>query len=296
MIILIGLMLAPVAVQNADGTNAPELKVRLGTAGCLGLAFLTFGVGVAVKIYGRRLGMRFVSTLPVLIALAAAYLASLVRGLVDLDRITAAPWVGLPRFALPEFQATVVFVALPVALVTIMEHLGDVLAIGNVVGKDFTREPGLHRTLLGDGVATTAAAFIGGPANTTYSENTGTVALTGNHDPAVMRFAAVFAVLLSFVPKFSAVIATIPTPVVGGISILLFGMIASIGIKTLIDHRVDLSRPKVMMTVSAMLVLGLGGAEFEWGSFRLSGLGFAAVVGILLNAIIRDGARKGTEG
>ena len=286
MIILIGLVLAPIAIQNAEASKAPEVLDRIGKLGSLGVALLTFGVGVAVKIYGPKLGLRFLATLPVLAAMVVGYFVSFALGIVDTEKIASASWLGTPQFATPEFQLGAVFVALPVAIVTIIEHLGDVLAIGNVVGKNFVKEPGLHRTLLGDGVATSISALLGGPANTTYSENTGTVALTGNHNPAVMRIAAGLAIATAFVPKISALIATVPPPVVGGISVLLFGMIASIGIKTLLDNRVDLGRPKILIITSAMLVMGLGGATVEIGGFGLTGLGLAAVAGIVLNGAL----------
>jgi len=171
--------------------------------------------------------------------------------------------------------------------VTIVEHFGDILAVGNVVGKDFIVDPGIHRTLIGDGLATSLAALIGGPANTTYSENTGAVALTGVYNPVVMRIAAMFAILLSLVPKFTALIGSIPLPVVGGISILLFGMISSIGIKNMVDAKVNLSNPKLLIISAAMLVLGLGGAAFEIGAIKLSGLGLSAIFGVVLNLILR---------
>jgi uracil permease len=185
---------------------------------------------------------------------------------------------------------------LPIAIVTIVEHFGDVLAIGNVVGKDFIKDPGIHRTLIGDGIATSVAALIGGPANTTYSENTGAVALTGAYNPAIMRVAAVFAILLALIPKFTALIGTIPAPVIGGISILLFGMISSIGIKNMVDAKVNLSNPKILIISAAMLVLGLGGATFELGAVKLSGLGLAAIFGIVLNLILRPKDATSTEG
>lgn len=289
IIILIGLMLAPVAVHNADGTNAPELRAAIGAGGAWALALTTLGVGVFVKVYLRRFGFAFLSTLPVLAALLVGYAAALAFGLVDFAPIGEAAWIGLPHFMAPEFSPGAIAVAVPVALVTMIEHLGDVLAIGQVVGKDFVARPGLSRTLLGDGVATTVAGLLGGPANTTYSENTGTVALTGITNPVVMRIAAAFAITLSFIPKFSAFIATIPLPVVGGISILLFGMIAGVGVKTLVDAQSDLGRPRILIVVATMLVLGLGGAEIVAGPIRLGGLGLAAVVGIGLNALLRPG-------
>ncbi len=169
------------------------------------------------------------------------------------------------------------------------------LAIGNVVGKDFIKKPGVHRTLIGDGLATSFSALIGGPANTTYSENTGAVALTGVYNPVIMRIAALFAITLSFIPKFTAIIATIPTPVIGGISILLFGMISSIGIKNMIDAKVDFTNAKIIIVSSVMLVLGLGGAVFELGEFKIEGLGLAAIIGILLNLLINFSSFKKTK-
>ena len=292
MIILIGLILAPVAIQSSNGTNSPGLVEQIGAAGCWGLALVTFATGVFVKIFLERWGFRFISTLPVLLALVTGYVVSAIFGLIDFAPIAAKGWFGLPPFSLPVFDMSALSIAVPIAIVTMVEHFGDVLAIGNVVGKDFIKDPGIHRTLIGDGLATSLSAFMGGPANTTYSENTGAVALTGNYNPIVMEIAAVFAIVLSVVPKFGALISTIPTPVVGGISILLFGMISSVGIKTMVDNQVDLHNPKILIISAAMLVLGLGGAEFSLGPIKLSGLGLAAIIGILLNAILSAGEKK----
>ena len=292
MIILIGLILAPVAIQNANGTNAQQVVEQIGVAGCWGIALVTFAAGVFVKIYLERWGLKFLSTLPVLLALIVGYLVSILVGIVSFESVGAAGWLGLPAFSLPTFDMTAISIAVPVAIVTMVEHFGDVLAIGNVVEKDFIKNPGIHRTLIGDGLATSLSAFMGGPANTTYSENTGAVALTGNYNPIVMEIAAVFAIVLSVVPKFGALISTIPVPVVGGISILLFGMISSVGIKTMVDNRVNLHDPKILIISAAMLVLGLGGAEFVLGRIQLSDLGLAAIVGIGLNGILSLGERK----
>ena len=286
MIVLIGLILAPVAISNANGTNSPAIAEQIGVNGCWLVALITFATAVFIKVYFARIGLKFLSMLPVLFALIVGYLFSIVIGIVDFSPIRNANWIGLPNFSLPVFTVRSISLIVPIAIVTIVEHFGDILAIGNVVGKDFFASPGIHRTLLGDGLATTLSALIGGPANTTYSENTGAVALTGIYNPLVMRIAAVFAILLSFIPKFTAIILTIPAPVIGGISILLFGMISSIGIKNMVDHRVDLSNPRILMISAAMLVLGLGGAKFSVGSFELSGLGLAAIIGILLNLIL----------
>lgn len=292
MIILIGLILAPVAIQSANGTNAPAVVEKIGAAGCWGIALVTFAVGVFVKIFLERWGFKFISTLPVLIALIAGYVVSMLVGIVSFGPISAAKWLGLPAFSLPSFNITAISIAVPIAIVTMVEHFGDILAIGNVVEKDFIRDPGIHRTLIGDGLATSLSAFMGGPANTTYSENTGAVALTGNFNPIVMEIAAVFAILLSIIPKFGGIISTIPVPVVGGISILLFGMISSVGIKTMVDNKVNLHEPKILIVSAAMLVLGLGGAQFVFWRINLSGLGLAAIVGIILNLVLSIGESK----
>ncbi len=286
MIILIGLILAPVAIQNANGTNAPGVQEQIGILGCWGVALFTFVIGVFVKVGLEARGMKFLSSLPVLISLILGYLLSVLIGIVDFGSVANAAWIGIPAFTLPKFSVAAISLTVPVAIVTMVEHFGDVLAIGNVTGKDYIKDPGINRTLLGDGLATSLSALIGGPANTTYSENTGAVALTGNSNPIIMRIAAVFAILLSIIPKFGAIIAAIPAPVIGGISILLFGMISSIGIKNMVDSRVNLTEPKILIITAVMLVLGLGGAEFSFGNFGLSGLGLSAVVGIILNLIL----------
>jgi len=287
MIILIGLILAPVAIQNAKGDFSKPIVDAIGVNGAWGIALFTFAVGIFVKVALPKMGFKMLSNLPVLIALIAGYLLSIIIGVVDFKAVSDAAWIGIPKFTLPKFSATAIVFMMPIAIVTMVEHFGDVLAIGNVVGKDFIKTPGVWRTLIGDGLATSLAGMIGGPANTTYSENTGAVALTGAYNPIIMRIAAVFAIVLSLVPKFTAIIGTIPGPVIGGISILLFGMISSIGIKNMVDAKIDLSKPKLLIITAAMLVLGLGGATFDFGFLRLSGLGLAAIFGIVLNLILR---------
>jgi uracil permease len=269
IIILIGMSLAPVAISNAT-TNWT-------------IAIITFATGVFVKIGFDRMGFKFLSLLPVLFALIVGYVVSLIVGAVDFSTVNAANWVGLPAFMLPKFAGGAMVL---IVLVTMVEHFGDVIAIGNVVKKDFLKDPGVNRTLLGDGLATSLSALIGGPANTTYSENTGAVALTGVYNPAVMRIAAVFAIILSVIPKFTALIGTIPGAVIGGISILLFGMISAIGIRNMVEARVDMDQPQPLIIAAAMLVLGLGGAEFSLGQVTFSGLALSAIVGIVLNLLI----------
>lgn len=296
MIILIGLILAPVAVQNAKGDFSKPLVDALGVNGAWGIALFTFAVGVFVKIAFPKFGLKFLSNLPVLISLIAGYILSIILGVVDFKAVSEAAWIGIPKFTLPKFSVEAISMMVPIAVVTMVEHFGDVLAVGNVVGKDFIKDPGIHRTLIGDGLATSLAACIGGPANTTYSENTGAVALTGAFNPIIMRIAATFAILLSLVPKFTALISTIPGPVIGGISILLFGMISSIGIKNMVDAKVNLSNAKILIITAVMLVLGLGGASFAFGNLKLSGLGLAAIIGILLNLILRPKDATQAEG
>lgn len=285
IILLIALMLAPVAVRNASGADDPALRERIGEAGCIALAAATFMIGALVRIYAGPLRMPVLALVPVLVAILAGFSISLVLGLVDFGPVLAASWFGLPAFQAPEFSFPAMALIAPVALVTILEHLGDVLAIGKVVEKDFVARPGLHRTLLGDGLATAVAGLVGGPANTTYSENTGAVALTGVRDPRVMRIAATLAILLAFLPKVSALLGALPTPVIGGISILLFGMIAGVGIRTLTDPKVELHRPEVLIVTTTMLVLGVGDAQLVLGSFQLGGVGLAAFSGITLHLL-----------
>lgn len=280
IIILIGMVLAPTAIDNATGG--------------WGVAIITFAVGVFVRVGFARMGWKFLSLLPVLFALIAGYIVAVIAGIVDFSSVMEASWVGVPGFMFPKFAGGAMAIVVPVALVTMVEHFGDIIAIGNVVKKDFFKDPGVNRTLLGDGIATSISALLGGPANTTYSENTGAVALTGVYNPVVMRIAAVFAIVLAVIPKFTALIGTIPAPVIGGISILLFGMISAIGIRNMVDAQVDMDKPASLIIVAVMLVLGLGGAELTIGTATFSGLALAAVVGILLNIIINFQSFKST--
>jgi len=298
IIILIGLILAPVAIgniTNVTGNNGAAQAVvdTIGKGGAWGIALFTFAVGVTVKVGFERIGWKFLSTLPVLIALISGYILSAIVGIVDFSSVRDAAWIGIPNFTLPKFSGGAIAIVVPIAVVTMVEHFGDIIAVGNVVKKDFLKDPGINRTLLGDGLATSISALIGGPANTTYSENTGALALTGVFNPLVMRIAAIFAIVLSIIPKFTAIIGTIPATVIGGISILLFGMIASIGIRNMIDARVNFDDSRVLIVSAAMLVLGIGGASWNFGIFSFSGLGLAAIVGILLNLVINFQSFKG---
>ncbi|MDT7909191.1 uracil-xanthine permease family protein [Thermus sp.] len=277
VIVVIGLTLAPVAVQMAS-------KDWL-------LAIVTFASAVVSAVFFRGL----FQMIPVLLGVGAGYLLALLLGRVDLKPLQEALWFGVPPFTLASLEWGAVLLIAPVALVTVMEHIGDILTNGRVVGKDFFTKPGLHRTLLGDGLATSLAGLLGGPANTTYSENTGVLAVTRVYEPLVLRLAALFAILLSFSPKLAALLQTLPQGVLGGISMLLFGMIASIGIRTLAEAEIDFTKSRNLIVVSAILVLGLGGAVANLGTIqvagaalplKVSGMALAALAGVVLNLLL----------
>ncbi|RKD20885.1 uracil permease [Caminicella sporogenes DSM 14501] len=273
IIMVIGLKLAPVAINMASSNWL--------------LAIVSFGIVTAVSIYGRG----FLKVLPVLVGLTGGYIVALLTGNVDFTPVAQAKnFIAIPNFTIAKFSLKTVMMIAPVAVATMIEHVGDVLAIGTTVNKDFVKEPGLHRTLIGDGLATAVSAMFGGPANTTYSENTGVLALTKVYDPSIVRIAAGFAIMLGIMPKIGAIIKTIPTAVVGGISIVLFGMIASIGAKSLIEHKIDFGKSRNLIVSAVILVLGLGGASLPIKigmiNFTLEGMALAAIIGIILNKIL----------
>ena len=262
------------------------------------LAFVALGTVVVCNIWGK--GM--VKILPILIGVLVSYAVALVTGAVDFQKISEAAWLGIPLhkeamglFAIdgsPEFISAL-FTIIPIALATMMEHVGDIAAISATVGHNYINDPGLNRTLMGDGLATTMAGLLGGPANTTYGENTGVLALSKIYDPLVIRIAAVLAIILSFSPKFEAVINTIPTGIIGGISFVLYGMISAIGVRNVVENRVDFTNSRNLIVAAVILVCALGfnsvgGVGFTVGSvtINLSGLAVAAIAGILLNAIL----------
>jgi len=274
IIIVIGLKLAPVAIDMASGDWF--------------LAFVAFAIVTGVSVYAKG----FIKVIPVILGLIGAYLIAVILGRVDFSPITAAPLVGIPAFEFAKFNIDAVLTVAPIALATMVEHVGDVIAIGATVDKDFLEDPGLPRTLTGDGIATALSAFLGGPANTTYSENTGVLALTKAWDPKIMRIAAVFAIFLGLIPKLGAVISTIPTAIIGGISIILFGMIASIGARTLVEHQVDFNKSRNLIITAVIVVLGLGGAMLPINigamSVNIEGMALAAIAGIVLNIILPE--------
>ena len=294
IIIAIGLILAPSAISNCQSNWL--------------LAFVALATVIICNIWGK--GM--VKILPILIGVLVSYAVALVTGAVDFAAISSADWFGIPLhkdsmglFAIDgsETFISALFTIVPIALATMMEHIGDVAAISATTGKNYIRDPGLNRTLLGDGLATTMAGLLGGPANTTYGENTGVLALTKIYDPLVIRIAAVFALILSFCPKFEAIINTIPTPIVGGISFVLYGMISAIGVRNVVENKVDFTNSRNLIIAAVILVCALGfnsvgGITFVIAglTINLSGLAIAAIAGILLNAILPGNDYEFDEG
>lgn len=284
IIICIGLSLAPSAVSNAS-TNWLLAIIALGTI-------------VIFNIWGK--GM--FKIIPILMGVMISYAAALIFNAVGFTNpdgstilnfagVQAANWIGLPPFQICKFDITAILVMAPIALATMMEHIGDMSAISATVGENFIEDPGLHRTLVGDGLATSLSALFGGPANTTYGENTGVLELSRVYDPKVIRLAAIYAVVLSFIPKMSEIIGSIPSAIIGGVSFMLYGMISAIGVRNIVENKVDFTKSRNLIIAAVILVSGLGfssGLTFTVGgtSITLTGLAIAALAGIILNAIL----------
>lgn len=268
VIIIIGLSLASAAVNMAKTDWL--------------IAVITLLTAILVVVFGKKM----IKLIPIFIAISVGYITSLLFGKVDYTSIIEAPWFSLPEFTKPEFSWAAMIYMIPVAIAPIIEHVGDMYAIGGVCNKNFIEKPGLHRTLLGDGVATALAGFFGGVPNTTYSEVTGAITLTKITNPFILRIAAVTAIVFAFVGKVGGFLKTIPEAVLGGIMLLLFGMIASIGIKTLVDAKTNMNHTRNQVIVSVVLTIGVGGAVITYGHFSLAGIGLAATVGIILNMIL----------
>lgn len=275
VIMVIGLALAPVAVSMATGENSDNIDY--GAAIFLSMTSLL--ITLILAVFGRGL-FRLV---PIMGGIISGYALALVMGVVDFSPVTAANWLSLPSFTAPSFHWAAILFMIPVAIAPAVEHIGDMVAIGSVTRKNYLETPGLHRTLLGDGLATTVAALLGGPPNTTYSEVTGAVTLTRAFNPMYMIVAAVIAILLAFIGKLGALLQTIPAPVMGGIMTLLFGSIAVVGMNTLVRAGQSLTAPRNLVVVSLILVFGIGGMQFGGGQFTLQGVSLAAIVGIVLN-------------
>ena len=280
VIMVIGLSVAAAASEMAMGKSGGNQVV--GYADALILSGFTFAVTVVVSVFGSRM-MKLV---PILIGVAAGYILALVMGLVDTAAIAAAPWFAVPHFETPQVNWQAALFMLPVAIAPAIEHIGGIMAIGNVTGNNYTKDPGLDKTLAGDGLGVCVAGLIGGPPVTTYGEVTGAVMITKNSNPVIMTWAAIFAIAMAFFGKFNAFLASIPLPVMGGIMLLLFGTIASLGIKTLVDAKVDLMQPKNLVIVSSVLTVGVGGMSVHVGTLSFAGVGLCAILAIVLNCLL----------
>ena len=292
MIMVIGLGLANSAVTNAG-------FIKDGTIQQITVAMITFLITAFINTKAKG----FLKIIPFLFGIIGGYIAAVLLGLVDFTPVLKADWIAIPQLYLP-FSTNGFFkeyhwyfgpetwAILPVAVVTIAEHIGDHTVLSQICGRQFLKNPGLHRTLIGDGIATSVSAFMGGPANTTYGENTGVVGMTRIASVSVIRNAALFAIGLSFLGKFTALISTIPNAVLGGMSIMLYGVIASNGLKVLIEKQVDFREVRNLIIASSMLVLGLGGAILELGPVTLSGTALCALAGVILNLVLPYENRK----
>ncbi|MBR4886170.1 MAG: uracil-xanthine permease [Muribaculaceae bacterium] len=268
VIMLIGLSLAGTGVNMAKSNWT--------------LAIIALLTTVVVSLFGKGL----LRLIPIFAGIVVGYIAATCMGIIDFSPVTNAPWFALPAFVRPELCWEAIIFMIPVAIAPVIEHIGDIYAINEVTGKDYVKDPGLHRTMLGDGIACAAASLLGGPPVTTYSEVTGAISLTKIADPMVLRIAAVFGILFSVFGKISVLLKTIPEAVLGGIMLLLFGTIASVGINSLVKNKVDLGDTRNLVISSLILTLGIGGAELTIGSITIGGIGLAALVGVLLNLII----------
>lgn len=278
VIMVIGLALAPIAVDMATGDTSDNIDYIQAII----LSMSSLLVTLLLAVFGRGM-LRLV---PILGGILVGYSLGLIMGVVDLSPVQKASWLALPDFVAPTFHLSAILFMIPVAIAPAVEHIGDMIAIGSVTRKNYLIKPGLHRTLLGDGLATSTAALFGGPPNTTYSEVTGAVTLTRNFNPDIMVVAACVAIVLAFVAKLGMILQTIPGPVMGGIMTLLFGSIAVVGMNTLVRAGAPLTAPRNMVVVSLILVFGIGGMQIGGGQFALQGVSLAAVVGILLNLVL----------
>ncbi|MBM4158343.1 MAG: uracil permease [Ignavibacteria bacterium] len=277
IVAVIGLELAPVAAEMSGFTSeVTDGKVIL-------ISVITFAVTFLCSISLRG----FLGLIPVLLGVAAGYIVSIIFGMVDFSKVEAAPWIELPELYFPQFNINAIIIIIPAALVIIPEHIGHLLVTGNIVGRDLAKDPGLHRSLLGDGISTTLSGIFGATPTTTYGENIGVMAITKVYSAWVMGGAAVIAILISFFGKLSALIQSVPEPVIGGISMVLFGVIAASGIRMLVEAKLDYSKPGNLMLTSVVLAVGVSGANINIGSVSIKGMALAAILSIILSLIIK---------
>ena len=311
VIMVIGLVLAPVAVHMASGRTGDGSAWLVPET----TAFIIAGVSLAVTIIVSLLGRGLFKLIPILCGIAAGFITSLgldlsgfsaatqaafepgnlqnwtAPALISMQKVADAPWFAVPDFTFPVWNLEAILFIVPIAIAPAIEHFGDVLAVGNITGKDYVADPGIENTLLGDGIATSLAACLGGPPNTTYSEVSGAVALTRSFNPAIMTWAAITAILLAFIGKLGGFLNSIPVPVMGGIMVLLFGAIAVIGISTLVKAGTDLMEPRNLAIVAIILVFGIGGMNFDLAVVKLGGIGLAGIIGVLLNLFLPGKSR-----
>ena len=277
VIIIIGLGLAPVAVDMAVGKNM-QIEQNLAIL----VSMVTLVTTVIVAVFAKGL----MKLIPIMFGILVGYLLSLYLGLVDFTKVYEASWFAIPTLTTPQFNLEAILYLLPIAIAPAVEHVGGIMAISSVTGKNFLQKPGLHRTLLGDGIATSAASLLGGPPNTTYAEVTGAVMLTKNFNPKIMTWAACWAIAISFCGKVGAFLQTIPSVVMGGIMMLVFGSIAAVGMSTLIKAKVDMGEARNLVIVSVVMTFGIGGMFINLGEFSLKGISLCAIAAIIMNLIL----------
>ena len=277
VIIIIGMGLAPVAVDMSLGKNS-----AYAYNDAILVSMVTLLTTLSVAVFAKGL-MRLI---PIMFGITAGYILCLFLGLINFQPVIDAPWFSLPKLTKPEFSLEAILYMLPIAIAPAVEHVGGIMAISSVTGKDFLKKPGLHRTLLGDSLATAAASLVGGPPNTTYSEVTGAVMLTRNFNPNIMTWAAVWAIAISFCGKVGAFLSTIPTIVMGGIMMLVFGSIAVVGMSTLIRGKVDVTEARNLCIISVVMTFGIGNMFVDVGNVSLKGISLCAVVAIILNLVL----------
>lgn len=290
VILIIGLILAPVAINMATGKTG-DGAVQLVDPG---VAALLAVVALGTTVFAALMARGMLRIVPILAGIIVGYLLSLPFGLVDFTPVIEAPWFAVPNFVHPEWSWAAILFIVPVAIAPAIEHFGDMLAIRGVTGRDYLKKPGVHRTLLGDGLATSLAASLGGPPNTTYSEVTGAVALTKAFNPAIMTWAALTAILLAFVGKLGALLQTIPVPVMGGVLIMLFGAIAVVGLRTTARLGDAMLEPRNLAIGSIIIVCGIGGLSIGTPEYSVAGIGLAGLLGVILNLILPHGQRPGS--
>lgn len=278
VIMTIGLILSPAAVNMAMGKGQSAYTQTE--------ALIVAGVSLVATIIVMMIGRGILRLVPILCGILVGYVAAYFFGMVNFAPIIEAAWFKLPNFSAPSFELDAILYMIPIAIAPAIEHIGDMLAISNVTKENFLKNPGLKNTLLGDGLATSLAAFFGGPPNTTYSEVTGAVSITKAYNPAIMTWTAITAIVLAFVGKLGAALSTIPAPVIGGIMLLLFGIIASVGMETLIKNKVDLADPRNMIIVALIFVFAIGGMVLDFGVVSFTGIGLGAITGIVLNLFL----------